>query len=365
MAALAMRERQPLDMQTAAQMLRHIDAHDRDVWVQVGKALAAEFGDAAADLYRDWSEGAANFNEKSCRDTWRSCMRKPGAYTAGTLVALALRGGFKFEAARQPLTAQQRAEQAAARERARQRQQHEARLREQDAVAAQERARRQWRAASRSGASVYAERKGIREPEGCRFATNGALLVPMVRLDVPASEALRGLQAIRPDGSKLFTPGMDLPGACCRLGLLEVGAPLLICEGWATGGSLRMALRRVGRHLPVFVAFNAHNLREVSALLMRMHPSCPQLLCGDDDWQTLDQAGRPLNPGRVAASAARDAVLEGGGRAISAHPVWRGVREPGWTDFNDLHMSRGLDEVAAQLTLALAVMEQLLGARHA
>lgn len=356
MGALAMRRSEPLDLRTVQQMLRHIDAHDRETWVQVGKALAAEFGEDAAGVYYEWSASAENFTERGYAATWRSCKRKPGGYTAGTLVALALKGGFEFEAKREPLTAEQLAQQAALREQVRQRQAQQAHERECAAVSAQERARREWRAASRNGASVYAERKGIREPEACRYAANGALLIPMVRPDLPPHEALRGLQSIRPDGSKLFTPGMDLPGSCCRLGLLEVGAPLFICEGWATGGSIRMALRSVAKHLPVFVAFNAHNLREVSALLSQLHPSCPQVLCADDDWLTQDREGRPLNPGRIAASAARDAVLELGGSAVSCHPVWRGARDKGWTDFNDLHLSSGLPEVAQQLSLALGVL---------
>jgi putative DNA primase/helicase len=357
--------REPLDMGTAARMLQYVDAHDRDTWVQVGKALAAEFGDQGAELFRDWSARAENFEERACRDTWRSCVRKPGRYTAGTLVALALRGGFKFESVRAPVTPEVRAAEQALRERVRQVREREAQQREVDAVSAQARARHQWRQASREGASVYAERKGIKQPEGCKFAANGALLVPMLRPDLPPEHALRGLQSISPDGTKRFTKGMDKQGTCCRLGpVAEAGAPFLLCEGWATGGSIRAALRHLGRPLPVIVCFDAGNLREVSGLLGRMHPASPQVLCADDDWQTTDKDGRPLNPGRVAAAEALRELLDAGVPAVRCHPVWRGVRQDGWTDFNDLHLSLGVAEVAQQLGLALEVLQQLRDARR-
>ena len=136
-----MQERAPLDLRTAEQMLQYVDSHDRETWVQVGKALAAEFGDMGADVFRSWSERAENFQERALRDTWRSCLRKPGRYTAGTLVALALRGGFRFEATRQPVSPEVLEREAAQRERVRQQRAAEAAQREVDVVSAQARAR--------------------------------------------------------------------------------------------------------------------------------------------------------------------------------------------------------------------------------
>ena len=352
-----MLDRAPVDPDLARRMLACVDPHDREVWVQVGKALAAEFGSGGEWVYREWSERAENFTERGFRDTWRSCLRKPGRYTAGTLVALAQRGGFRFE--RPSLSPEQRQRLEALRTQAAARRVAQERAREVEQVSAQRRAHQQWREASRQGVSLYAERKGISAPESVRYAADGGLLIPMVRPDLPVDQALRGLQRIGPDGAKRFTAGMDKPGTCCRLGLLEVGQPLLLCEGWATGMSLRMALASLGRALPVFVAFDAGNLGEVSRLLAGLHRNSVQLICADDDWQTRDSAGLPINPGRRAAYQARDAVLAQGGRALAVTPVWRGQREPGWTDFNDLHASRGLSAVASQLSLALDAAARL------
>lgn len=360
-----MQAREPLDLETARAMLHHISSDDRETWVQVGKSLAAEFGPAAEGIYLEWSEQAKSFKLSSFKNTWQSCLRNVGGYTAGTLVGLALRGGFEFKRRNGPVPPEVLARHAQMRAEAEARRAAEAAEREVAVVSAQARARQQWRAASREGASVYAERKGITQPESCRFAANGALLVPMVRPDLAPEHALRGLQSISPDGTKRFTKGMDKVGTCCRLGALhEVGAPLLLCEGWATGGSIRAALRHLGRPLPVIVCFDAGNLREVSHLMAHLHPSSPQVLCADDDWQTTDKDGRPLNPGRVAAAEQLAELLDAGVPAVRSHPFWRGVRDHGWTDFNDLHLSRGVPEVAQQIGLALDVLQQLRAERR-
>jgi putative DNA primase/helicase len=70
-----------------------------------------------------------------------------------------------------------------------------------------------------------------------------------MRYDLPRADALQALQRIAADGSKRFTKGLQKPGVCLRLGLVVAGEPLLVCEGYATGLTLRMAL---GRRLPVF-----------------------------------------------------------------------------------------------------------------
>jgi putative DNA primase/helicase len=222
---------------------------------------------------------------------------------------------------------------------------------------AEQTALRQWREALREGRSPYAERKGIERPESCRFTPGGWLLVPAIRYDLPREQSLKGLQAIRPDGAKRFTGGMAKAGAACRLGLAEVGEPVLLCEGWATGMTLRMA---TDRKVACYVAFDAGNLPQVAQTVHAAHPCSPLVLCADDDWRTLDKDGRPLNPGRVHAAAAREVVQTAGGVALLAMPVFKaGPRAEASTDFNDLHAAEGLGEVRAQMAVALQVAREV------
>jgi putative DNA primase/helicase len=120
-----------------------------------------------------------------------------------------------------------------------------------------------------------------------------------------------------------------------------VGEPLLICEGWATGLSLRMALER---KLPVFVGLDAGNLLPVAQLLRGLYPQSPLLICADDDWRTEG------NPGRLKAHQAAKAVSE----CAYTWPVFqRHLRGPKDTDFNDLALRQGLNAVRQQIRQVL------------
>jgi len=221
---------------------------------------------------------------------------------------------------------QQRAAQAEA----------DARARAEAAAQAAMTAAQLWAQASPTGASPYLQRKHV-DAEACRYLRDGSIVVPLLRYDLPRDQALQACQTIRPDGVKLFTKGFSKPGCCVRLGHVVVGQPILVCEGYATGLSLRMALQR---RLPVFVALDAGNLLHVCVLLRALHPQAPLLICADDDWQTEG------NPGLRAAHEASRAVDD----CHYTWPLWaRLPRKAKDTDFNDLHCAAGLHVLARQL----------------
>lgn len=200
-----------------------------------------------------------------------------------------------------------------------------------------------WAGAVRDGTSEYLVRKGV-DAEACRYLADGSIVVPLLRYDEPRETALKALQRIWPDGRKRFTKGFEKPGTCLRLGHVVVGERILVCEGYATGLTLRMA---VDKRLPVVVALDAGNLLPVAELLRRLHPDARLLICADDDWQT---AG---NPGRDKALKAARAV----GQCDYVYPVFRrGSRAPKDTDFNDLHMREGLQCVRRQLRHVLPML---------
>lgn len=199
-----------------------------------------------------------------------------------------------------------------------------------------------WASAAREplGPVPYLQRKAV-QAEGCRYLRDGSIVIPLLRYDLPRDQALKALQVIRPDGTKRFTKGFTKPGCCLRLGHVVVGEPLLICEGWATGLSLRMALER---KLPVFVGLDAGNLLPVAQLLRGLYPQSPLLICADDDWRTEG------NPGRHKAHLTAKAVAE----CAYTWPVFqRHLRGPKDTDFNDLALRQGLNAVRQQIRQVL------------
>lgn len=214
-----------------------------------------------------------------------------------------------------------------------------------------------WRRGALTGHSPYLERKCV-EGEACRYMPDGSILIPLVRYDLPREQALRGLQRIyggprkhRATGDELpqktFTKAFDKPGCAVRLGLVVAGEPVLVCEGYATGLSIRMALER---RSPVFVALDAGNLAEVVRIVREVHPSCPIVICADDDWRTTDAKGKPDNVGRRKAAE----VARAHDRVLVVYPVFGADRADGHTDFNDLHQAAGLGAVRRQLARVLA-----------
>lgn len=255
-----------------------------------------------------------------------------------------------------PLSEEDRARFRAEREAA-ERKAAEARRQEAEFAAAN--ARQQWARGAVTGTSAYLTKKGV-EPEACRYMPDGSILIPLLRYDFDREHALRAVQRIYPGPrtdrrtgedlpSKTFTKGFDPNRCSLRLGLVEAGAPILVCEGYATGLTLRMAC---DRRIPVFVALNAGNLASVTALVREIYGESRILICADDDWRTTGPDGEPLNVGRVKAAEVAKA-LPG---VDVVYPVWRGLREPGDTDFNDLHAREGLEAVRRQLSWVLQVI---------
>lgn len=207
-----------------------------------------------------------------------------------------------------------------------------------------------WRRAARTGTSQYLERKGV-APEACRYLPDGSIVVPLLRYDLPREEALRAVQRIYPDGSKRFTKGFAKPGCALRLGEARPGYVVLICEGYATGLTLRMA---TDHQLAVYVALDAGNLAHVAPIVRELHPDCRLLICADDDYRTRNHAGDLSNTGRTAARAIARQV-------VGCDIVWpafpRVGRGPKDTDFNDLQQLQGLATVQRQLAGVLQALK--------
>jgi putative DNA primase/helicase len=208
-------------------------------------------------------------------------------------------------------------------------------------------ARAAWAAAEPLERAIgYLVSKGV-EPCNLRGEPDDVVLVPMIRYDKPREDALVGVQRIWPDGTKRFTKGTAKAGACVRLGDRPVGAvPVLLCEGIATGLSIRQA---IDARLPVFAAFDAGNLVDVAEVLRDLWPDSPIGVCADDDYRT------PGNPGlRYALHAARRCR-----RAQILRPQFAVRGGNKWTDFNDLHATEGLTSVREQLLPFIGFLEGL------
>lgn len=193
------------------------------------------------------------------------------------------------------------------------RQQREADQRQRQQAAA-EYARKLWRDARQADPDhPYLASKGCR-PHTLR-QLGDALLVPLTR-----KGELINVQRIYPNGSKRFLFGGRVKGCYSPLGLIQVGQPFYLCEGWATGATLHESTGH-----PVACAMNAGNLLSVGQLLTITYPNALFIVAGDDDRQTEG------NPGKRAAITT--AATLGCGLIL---PPWCADEPLTLTDFNDL-----------------------------
>lgn len=222
-----------------------------------------------------------------------------------------------------PLTPAEEAEHRARIEA--QRREREAEEARRHAVAAKK-ATAEWEATKAAPADYpYHVRKGIK-PHGARLH-DGKLVIP-----VTIAGKILSLQFIDAEGEKRFLPGGRVAGGYFAIGTpdeIKKHGALVICEGYATGATLREATG-----LPVIVAFNAGNLRAVAEYLRGKFPEARIIIAGDTD---------ASGTGQCAADDAAQAV--GGIVALPAFtPEELAVGKPP-SDWNDFTRLRGLDVV--------------------
>jgi putative DNA primase/helicase len=190
------------------------------------------------------------------------------------------------------------------------------RMRARDRQRNREAADRGWQLAMREakdGPHPYLERKGIR-----RFGLvhEHNLVVPMWSIQ---TGEIVGAQIISAEGEKKFLPGTRAKGAIYRFGM-STAKHVVLCEGYATGHSLKAALDLLTNDAQVLVCFSAGNLEVVSGHV----------------------------PRHAVVAADNDASGTGERYALATGLRWTMPYEVG-SDFNDLHQAMGLHVVAQRM----------------
>lgn len=305
---------------------------DRGDWVRVLMSIKSEFPDAdGLDLARVWSQGAASFNERALRDTWRS-IKASGGVGIGSLVKLAKQHGWRAAGGLQPTIDPGELEQRQQRRAAvlRAEQAREARLR----AAAALRAHAIWRGCSKATSDhPYLARKQVKPHQARVYRgplqiggqqCHGALVVP---IHSPSGEMV-SLQFVAEDGQKKFLPYGRTAG--CYASISGVGRDrIVICEGFATAASINEATG-----LPVAVALSAGNMKGAALALREKYQGAELVLAAD---------AFPLATVEKARQAA--AAVHG----LLSVPS---LQECEGTDFNDLAGMRGLATVRAAIDSA-------------
>ena len=196
------------------------------------------------------------------------------------------------------------------------------------ASAASEQDRKYQQAAAQAEATLRAAKmaehtyltiKGFPEEKG--LVLDEKLLIPMRNVRTNKLQGLQAIQWDRPNRKweKKMQFGMRAKDAVLYLGNRNVEETWLV-EGYATGLSVRNALRSTGIPASVVVTFSASNLLQVA-----------------------DQI-----PGRRFVFADNDEGKTGEKTAIETGLPWTMADQVGW-DANDLHHDKGLFSVVAKI----------------
>jgi len=168
----------------------------------------------------------------------------------------------------------------------------------------------------------YLEAKGFPDEQGNVLWQDGkpVLLIPM-----RVGGNLVGLQQIDEDGGKKFLYGQRTSGAVFTFDNKGMN---VLCEGYATALSVRLAFKQMKQRYTLHVCFSAGNMAKVAAGLE------PGLLIADND-----------------ASGTGQRVAEESGWKYWLSPV---VNQ----DFNDYHREHGLFKSTQSLTQTLLQMQR-------
>lgn len=300
-----------MTMQKAISALSFVPPHDRDLWVKMGMAIKAEFSEDGFDAWDAWSQGADSYNEKSAKAVWRS-IGAAGKVGIGSLFHEAAANGWRDNGEhRGPLTEQERDERRRSRE-----------ARDAATVAEENRKHQAYRAAANEAQKVieqcelkthyYLNSKGL--PDVLALVSDSTLIVPMRNLETNQLQGMQSIDWVPEDRhwEKKMQFGMRAKGAVLRLGNQRAKETFL-CEGYATGLSIELALRRLRLNASVLVCFSDSNMAHVAAMLT----------------------------GSAFVIADNDVSLAGERAAVKTGLPW-GMSDVVGEDANDLHKRAGL-----------------------
>jgi putative DNA primase/helicase len=240
----------------AAAALQFISPVERGTWVAMGMALQSEYGDAARDVWLDWSRAADSFKESDARAVWKS-FRGTGVSVA-TLFHEAKQNGWVDDQCYTPPTREQiDAQQRATAER----RSNEGRERHRLAQAAAKKA--DWILSQCvQEKHAYLDSKGFTDLVGLVWRPEqetNLLCIPMF-----VGRDLVGVQMIDREGGKNYLSGAVTSKAEFRIDSGALNAVDWWCEGYASGLSLRECLHALKLPYRIHITFSAGNLKRMA-----------------------------------------------------------------------------------------------------
>ncbi|WP_228704817.1 LPD7 domain-containing protein [Klebsiella pneumoniae] len=190
-----------------------------------------------------------------------------------------------------------------------------------------------------TGDLAYLKNKQVIAANGLKADERGNVVIPLFNAD----GEFRTLERIWADGSKHLEKDGQAWGSFFVVGgQLKDGDNLLYAEGYATAASISEAINQ-----PVIMTVNAGNMVEVAGRLKDTFPNSTHYFLADNDIYKDENVG--LEKATEAAELTAGHVLV---------PAFSNPKE-GLTDYNDLHVSEGLEQVRLQVEGAINQMNRV------
>ncbi|HIH4357081.1 TPA: LPD7 domain-containing protein [Klebsiella pneumoniae] len=190
-----------------------------------------------------------------------------------------------------------------------------------------------------TGDLAYLKNKQVIAANGLKADERGNVVIPLFNAD----GEFRTLERIWSDGSKHLEKDGQAWGSFFVVGgQLKDGDNLLYAEGYATAASISEAINQ-----PVIMTVNAGNMVEVAGRLKDTFPNSTHYFLADNDIYKDENVG--LEKATEAAEQTAGHVLV---------PAFSNPKE-GLTDYNDLHVSEGLEQVRLQVEGAINQMNRV------
>lgn len=184
----------------------------------------------------------------------------------------------------------------------------------------------------------YLAAKGFPQERG--LVLDGELLIPM--REFTFYRTVNSLQRITAEGDKKFLSGGKAKGSVFFIGPMSGCAERWLVEGYATGLSLRAALREIHRDAQVIVCFSDSNLAHIGRIVKPLRPKAHVFADNDESGageRAARQTGLPWCMAPTVGDDANDFHQREGVRALAK--LIQALRKPAIQDVDRSHVTCG------------------------
>lgn len=201
--------------------------------------------------------------------------------------------------------------------------------------------------------NFYLQSKKCKSVYGLKEDSSGSLIIPLKSI---INESFTGYEKISKDGKK-NAAGTELKGSYFSLGNNDSKLKV-VCEGIATAISLKTAFDDLNIEVEICAAITAYNVYDICKNLLLKNKNCiVEVFADKDSFNQMTSGDTGL---KVAVKCAKELGISWVSPLFKNQKLShskKSNRLKGYTDFNDLYISEGIEAVKNQVLSHINVNE--------